>query len=341
MSHTPSLPARHRRLPWRLAAAIALLGSSPWCLAFGDAGFLTACPTFTTCSAAVASGVSWGVREEVSNIAGNFIMPSDLAPGVTVRQGQRNVATTAALFEGNGVGAPPPSATPEFFRAASAKAQSDFALNRVDTSMSRSVSGTLTRGNGSASVSLRTAAEASSAWRDVLAFSGSGHFSGVVAIDGSSSLGAVGPFDASYAFTASPGYADWYYDLRVWDVSNLSISEDFELGGPTAVGRARLTGYDELRPNLNSRVALDFDFNSGVSYVLTAELRAISRDGREVHLYNTARLQDVLLTGGATLSALSGHDYLAPVPEPQQALLWTAGLAALVLWSRRRRAGSR
>ncbi len=31
-------------------------------------------------------------------------------------------------------------------------------------------------------------------------------------------------------------------------------------------------------------------------------------------LYNTARLQDVVLLGGAQLNTLSGHDCLAPVP---------------------------
>ena len=336
MKHTTSLSTRPHSQPWRLAAAGALLVCTPWCLALGG-GFLPPCPTFTTCSAAVASSVSWGVREDVSNIEPGFIMPSSLAPGLTTVQGQRNVATTAALYEGNGVGLPP-SATSDFFQAASARAQSDFAVNRVGISMNRSVRGSLTRGGGSASVSLRTNAEASSAWRDVLAFSGSGRFSGVAVIDGSSNLGAVRLFGSSYVYSALPSFGDWFYDLRVWDVTNLSVSEDFELGGPTSVGRATLWGNNEVRPILDSSVALDFNFVSGVSYVLTAELRATSFDGREINLYNTARLQDVVLTGGATMSALSGYDYLVPVPEPQPAALWAAGLVALALWSRRRSA---
>ena len=229
-----------------------------------------------------------------------------------------------------------PCVTDQFSRGAVARAQSDFRLNRVKTDMSRGVDGTYTSGNGSARVSLATYVEASSAWRDVLSFSGSGHFSGVVAIHGSSSLDNSLVFDSSYVFTAAPGTGGWFYELRVWDVTNLSVSEDFELGGPTAVGRAWVSRDNEVRPNLTSLVALDFDFVSGVSYVLTAELRAISFDGREINLYNTARLQDVVLTGGATITALSGHDYLAPVPEPQPAALLLAGLAGLArLWQRR------
>ena len=322
-----------------LAVALALLGSASACMAFGEAGGMPACTSFTTCSAAVGGSAVWTVRNAVTNIQGNFGMPSDLAAGVTVYQGSGSVATTAPLSSGNGCTAPP-CVVGEFFRSVSAKSQSDFAVNRVQTRMSHSVAGTLTRGNGSASVSLRTFVEATSAWRDVFSFSANGSFSGMVAIDGRSSLGAVGPFDASFDFQPSSTYADWTYDLRVWDVTNFSISEDYELGGPTPVGRARLNGYDEQRSSFAGTVPLAFDFVSGVSYVLTAELRAISADGREIDLYNTARLQNVVITGGAQLSALSGHDYLAPVPEPPPALLWAAGLAALLLWSQRRCVGA-
>ena len=341
MNPIAALPTCLRKLTWRLAAAGALFGSAPGCLAFGGVGFVPDCESFTTCSAAVASSGFWNVRREVSDIQPGFIMPPNLVAGVTVYQGHRTVATTAALLEGNQC-VQLPCVTDQFSRGAVARAQSDVALNRVATAMSRGVDGTYTHGNGSARVSLRTYVEATSAWRDVLSFSSSGHFSGVVAIHGSSSLDNSLVFDASYVFTASPGNADWSYDLRVWDVTNLSISEDFELGGPTAVGRARVNGFNEVRSNLDSRVALDFDFLSGVSYVLTAELRATSFDGREINLYNTARLQDVALTGGAIVTALSGHDYLAPVPEPQPAVLLAvglaAGLAARARWSKRRSA---
>ena len=322
-------------LPLHLAAALALLGSAAETLAFGDVGALPACNSFTTCSAAVGGRATWSVRNEVTNIEIGFIMPPDLAPGVTVNQRSGSVATTAPLDFSNFCPSLP-CALPEFYRAAGAKSQSDFAINRVQTLMNHSVAGILTRGNGTASVSLRTYAEAASAWRDVFSFSSNGSFSAVVAIDGRSSLGPVGSFTPAFAYQLSGTYADWYYDLRVWDVTNQSISTDFELGGPTAVGRATLNGFDEQRSSFTGTVPLAFNFLSGVSYVLTAELRAISFDGREIDLYNTARLQNVVITGGAQLSALSGHDYLAPVPEPQPALLFAAGLAALLLWSQRR-----
>ena len=335
MNHIAALPMCLRKLTWRLAAAGALLGIAPGCLAFGGVGFVPDCASFTTCSAAVASSGFWNVRREVSNIQAGFIMPRDWVAGVTMFQGLRTVATTAELLEPNPC-LPLACASNQFSRVAVAKAQSDIALNRVGTVLSRGVVGTYTSGSGSATVSLATYVEASSAWRDVLSFSGSGRFSGVVAIDGSSSLDNSLVFDSSYVFTAAPGNAGWFYELRVWDVTNLSVSDDFELGGPTAVGRAFVFRDNEVRPNLDTRVALDFDFVSGVSYVLTAELRAVSLDGRQINLYNTARLQDVVLTGGATLTALSGHDYLAPVPEPQPAALLLAGLAVLArLWHRR------
>ena len=323
-------------LPLRLAAALALLGSSAETLAFGDVGALPACSSFTTCSAAVGGRAAWSVRNDVTNSqAGFLIVPTGLTPGFTERQGFGSVATTAPLDIGNGCTSLP-CGLPEFFRGVGARSQSDFAVNRVQTSMNHSVSGILTSGNGTASVSLRTFAEAASAWRDVFSFSGNGSFSAVVAIDGRSSLGPVGSFSSAFAFQLTSTYADWYYDLRVWDVTNQSISEDFELGGPTAVGRASLNGNNEQRSSFSGTVPLAFNFVSGVSYVLTSELRAISTDGREIDLYNTARLQDVVIAGGAQLSALSGHDYLAPVPEPQSALLFAAGLAALLLWSQRR-----
>ena len=126
---------------------MALRCSATRCLAFGGVGFVPECASFTTCSAAVASSGFWNVRREVSNIQPGFIMPPDLVAGVTVYQGQRNVATTAALLEANGC-AQLPCVTPFFFRGAVARAQSDFALNRVATDMSRSIDGTYTHGNG-------------------------------------------------------------------------------------------------------------------------------------------------------------------------------------------------
>ena len=336
---TRSPSTRHLKRPQRLLCALyplVLCSAAPASLAFGDVGALPACTTFTTCSAAVGSSVYWAVSKQVTDISVGFIMPTDLAPGVTNYSGSNSNATSAVLSEG--YGGPIPGVSDEFSRNAAARAQSDFAVNRVETSMSRSVGGTLTRGNGTARVNLRTFAQATSAWRDVWAFSGSGHFSAVVVLAGSSGLGDIGPFDASFNFSPLSTAADWFYDLRVWDVTNFSVSDDYELGGPTPVGRARLANYDETRPSFDGSVALNFDFTSGVSYVVTGELRATSFDGREIDLFHTARLQGAVLTGGVQMATLSGHDFLAPVPEPAPALLWLAGIAGLAGWARRRAA---
>ena len=339
MHHTTTCSSSTRCLPriqrlQRLLAGLALSSAAPACLAFGDVGVLPSCATFTTCSAAVGSSVSRVVSQQLTNISTGFAIPPDLAPGVTNYADADSSASSVVLTVGTG--GPIPGVASEFRRSAVARAQSDFAVNRVETSMSRGVAGQLTRGTGTASLRLSTFAQASSAWRDVWAFSGSGQFSAVVVLDGSSALGAVGPFDASFDFSPLSTSADWFYDLRVWDVTHLSVSNDFELGGPTAVGRARLTGNNETRPSLDSSVALNFAFASGVSYVVTAELRATSYDGREIDLFHTARLQGVVLTGGAQMATLSGHDFLAPVPEPAPALLWLAGISGLAGWARRR-----
>lgn len=338
MHYAATCSSSTRRLPrpQRLVnalTALALCSAAPACLAFGDVGALPSCATFTTCSAAVGSSGSRVVSQQLTNISTGFAVPPDLAPGVTNYADTDSNASSVVLTVGAGV---VPGGTSEFGRSAVAKAQSDFAVNRVETIMSRGVAGQLTRGTGTASLRLSTFAQASSAWRDVWAFSGSGQFSAVVVLDGSSALGAVGPFDASFDFSPLSTSADWFYDLRVWDVTHLSVSNDFELGGPTAVGRARLTGNNETRPSLDSSVALNFAFASGVSYVVTAELRATSYDGREIDLFHTVRLQGVALTGGAQMATLSGHDYLAPVPEPAPALLWLAGISGLAAWARRR-----
>ena len=62
-------------LPLRLAAALALLGSSAETLAFGDVGALPACSSFTTCSAAVGGRAAWSVRNDVTNIQNGLSCP--------------------------------------------------------------------------------------------------------------------------------------------------------------------------------------------------------------------------------------------------------------------------
>ena len=69
---------------------------------------------------------------------------------------------------------------------------------------------------------------------------------------------------------------------------------------------------------------------------MIAEMFVQASYGRTIDIYNTARLGGAVLSAGAQLKALSGHDHLAPVPEPGPALMWLGGLAAVALWSRRR-----
>ena len=132
---------------------------------------------------------------------------------------------------------------------------------------------------------------------------------------------------------------DWSWNLKVWDVDNLRIGDYDEVTlGPTFVARVqdRSGIFNEQRPTFSSSLALDFDFVSGVQYVVIAELVVQASYGRTIDLYNAARLGGAVLSAGAQMNALSRHDDLAPVPEPAPALMWLGGLAAIALWSRRR-----
>ena len=72
--------------------------------------------------------------------------------------------------------------------------------------------------------------------------------------------------------------------------------------------------------------------------MVTSNLTSVVFHGRELDLFHTARLGPATLGGGAVLTALSGHDYLAAVPEPAAPSLWAAGLGLLgVAWRRLRR----
>ena len=327
----------------RGAAAAILLGAVPPCLAFGGVGFLAPCPAFTTCTAAVASGAAYHVRETVTHVTAGYVMPLGLAPGVTVHQDVQTTGTTASVFAMTGGGPVlPPVIVSPFFISASARAQSDFGLNRAGSSPGRGVGGTDVQGLHSANIVFESFAEASSAWRDVWTFSGNGHFSGSIAIDGTSRLDDIPFIKSSYDKSPLPAFGDWFYDLRVWDVTHLSVSEFFELGGPTLVARAYQSGFDEQRESFASSLGLDFDFLVGTTYVVTAELSTNGYNGRQIDLYNTARLTAVLLSDGVRLDALSGHDYLAvaaPVPEPSTWALLLAGMLAVGRLARQRSAG--
>ncbi|MEO5881072.1 MAG: PEP-CTERM sorting domain-containing protein [Caldimonas sp.] len=284
------------------------------------------------------------MRETVTNVPSGYIMPQGLAPGVTVRHDVQTTATTAQVGASNFTLNPSPVLTSAFAIDASARAQSDFGLNRARSSPGRGVGSTdlqgYVPGTNTADIVIETFAEATSAWRNVWSFSGAGHFSSNVAIDGTSRLDGIPALVSSYDEDPLPAFGDWFYDLRVWDVTHLSVSEDFELGGPTLVARVYQPGFDEQRDSFASSLSLDFDFLAGTSYVVTSELRTNGFNGRQIDIFNTARLIDVALSNGAQLSSLSGHDYMAtaPVPEPSTWALLLAGMLSIARLARQRRA---
>jgi hypothetical protein len=237
---------------------------------------------------------------------------------------QMGGATTAPVQAALGFGCVLPCGTSyPFLTWATAAAQTDYGLNRAQSSAGSGYSLRHQLGNGSAQVDVHADGGAFSAWRDVWSFSTNGHFSASVAVHGQSG-GA-----------ASVGDGSWRYELEVLDVDNLSPDVDGFMK-PTVVARISDGSLDEQRSAFASVFALDFNFVAGVTYVVQAGLQVDTFDGRSVDLFHTAQLQDVLLSDGAELDALSGHDYLAAVPEPAPAALLWLGLAAIGWCSRGR-----
>ncbi len=328
-------------------AVLVLMVASPPSAGFGGVGPLAGCTSFTTCTAAVGSYTAAFSEYRFSEIGVFYPVPTTVNPVVG------GVSLTNRLETDVSLSTTPSSAAVgifcvgcatdnSFYSSASAIAQSGFAVNRAAADSGFGANGFDDRGPAAqATVLVTTGAQSQSAWRDAWTFSGDGHFSATVRVDGVSSNTTTNPFfPSSYAHSGVGTSGAWFFDLRVWDVDNLSISEYFEVDlGPTLVTRVqdRSGISDEQRPSFASSVALDFDFVGGVHYVVTAQLGVQAHNGRNIDLYRTARLQDVTLGSGAVMTALSGHDYLAPVPEPTTAALLAAGVAVMVGVGRRRR----
>ena len=327
---------------------LALMVPLQAALAFGGVGNLGECTTFTTCTAGVSSSALALSQYVFTDIRDGYRLPQNLVPGVNSFRHQRELQTNTALRAAVGDLCILCGSDNPFFSSAVARSQSDFAVNRASADTSVGVSGHDVQKFGqtvlgSANVEVATVADARSAWRDAWTFNADGHFNASIRLDGQSGTHTTNPFfpsDFSYSIAGTLG--DWFYDLRVWDVTNLSVSEFFELGGPTLVARVQdnALNANEQRRSFASTLALDFDFMAGVQYVVTSELGIQARNGREIDLYNTVRLTDVVLSNGANMNALSGHDYIATnVPEPQTFALMIAGLVCIGLWGHRPQRG--
>ena len=323
---------------------IALIAPMQTAIAFGGAGGLGECTTFETCTAAAFSSTNALTQYTFSSVGGGYPIPPSYGPGVTPFSYLNNQQTTSPVTAGPPPCLNPPCAVDSFHSVATARAQSDFAVNRASADTSVGATGTDDNSpvaiDDTATVQILTVAGANSVWRDVWTFDTNGHFSAMITLDGHSSTETTnGTFPDTYDYSVSSTLGEWFYDLDVWDVTNLSVSEDFETGGPTLVARLqdRTGASNEQRPSFASDLALDFDFAPGVSYVVIAQLGVQSRNGREIDIYDTAQLTDVVLSNGAALSALSGHDYLVTVPEPGQGALILVGLAVMATQNRFKR----
>jgi hypothetical protein len=312
---------------------------APPCLAFGVVGQIPDCATPQTCTAQVGSKAGWSAEYLVTAIAPSYNMPQGLFSGRTLYGDGVGTLSSLPMRAERSAEIPNP-ATAGFFTTALARAQSDFGVHHAQASSGTGVGGVQQQSpSASARIDITVVASASSAWRDVWTFGANGHFSAALMIDGL--LATQGPSPIPGMVNNMPlarpqGLVD--YRFTVWDVDH--YSPDVEgVYGPTEILDFR---FDRNAPaqsgHFNQALALGFDYQAGTHYVVTAELLARAFNGGEADIYNTASLQGVVLSSGSTLTALSGHNYLAPVPEPQALALMLAGLAALAMkrrWSQR------
>ena len=318
----------------RTAIGVVCLAAAQHAAGFGDVGYLNGCASFTTCTAGLASGGSYSVRLNVAATPGYPL--GNLVQGATVRQDFAQTQGSQAIDIKNFPGVILPGPTTPWVVFARAQAQSDFGALHARAYSSRAAAGVDAIGNESAEIIQQTTASASAAWRDVWRFSAPGSFSATVSADGGSALEGFCPFPSSYSFGPQPLLADWFFSVRVWDVTNQTLSEYFELGGPTLVARAQPSRSNEQRNSFNDSLVLNFNFVPDVQYVITAELRTTVWNGRTLNLLNTGRLSGATLSSGVTMTTLSGHDYVTAVPEPDPRSLLLAGAVVMLALARRR-----
>lgn len=332
-----SLDRCHPAAALRLASAVLLLGGFLQdAVAFGGVGLLSECPSFSTCTAELRSNANAAVVKEVTGISPGYTLPAGLSPGTTIRRDPVTTNTTAPIRTGDDPAFLPVAGTP-FGAFAFARAQTDFGTNRGAGSTTLGARGIDRQGSGSALIEVRTSALAQSAWRDVFTFSTSGHYHADIAIDGhTASHGNT--FPSSFEVLGHAASAIWSYALDVWDVTRLLPDPDGFLA-PALVASINDGGVEQ-RSSFASVLGLDFDFLAGNAYVITSRLETSATNNRAIDMFNTVSLRNVALSNGASLSALSGHDYfaqVAPVPEPSTWLLFAGGLAAMARIAQRRR----
>lgn len=317
----------------RLAAVNAMLAlASAAAPLAAVAAPLEGCTSPGTCTAGLSSAVTAVTQYVFTNIVGPYPLPFPMVPGLNEYRDETSTLGTGALRAAVGEICFPCTVNP-FHSSAVAAAQSGFGINRAEADTGFGTSGTDVRSaTVHADVAIAASAVALSKWRDVWVFNSDGSFSANVALDGQADMVTGNAlYPATFEHRAANQTGFWNYQLDVWDITNLRPDPD-GFDAPTLVTTVGGGGRDSFA----STLALSFNFTAGVAYFVTTRLEVYARDGLSLDLYHSARLQDVVLTGGAQLSALSGHDYLAPVPEPAPAVIWLGGLAGLALWSRRR-----
>ena len=172
---------------WAGVGLVLMLASQP-SAAFGGAGSLENCVTFTTCRPAVGNNTAASLRCVFQPHSLFHPIPQGLNPIVngvseTWWSDVHAVGSAAPSWAAVGLGDCILSCVQgnPFASTAQARAQSDFASNRASAASGYAASGTDDYGQGiSAAVGVGTDAQTRSAWRDGWTFTNSGHLNATV-----------------------------------------------------------------------------------------------------------------------------------------------------------------